>query len=113
MWNSRNKFNAVKVTYDGYKFDSKKECARYVELSYMLEAKEIEGLEVHPKYQFVINDIKICQWTADFSYFRKGEKKRVVEDVKSKGTLTRESRLKHKMFKALFPEFELLITGLD
>jgi hypothetical protein len=44
---TRNKYNAIKQTYKGEVFDSKKELKRFVELEHLLKAKEISNLELH------------------------------------------------------------------
>ena len=41
----RNKYNAIKQTYKGLKFDSKKEFHRYLVLEKMLNVKLITDLE--------------------------------------------------------------------
>jgi hypothetical protein len=47
---TRNKYNAIKQTYNGEIFDSKKELNRFMELEILLRAREISDLEVHPKF---------------------------------------------------------------
>ena len=78
---TRNKYNAIKQTYNGEIFDSKKELNRFMELEILLRAREISDLEVHPKFDLMVNGVKIGRYTADFRY-KKGSDI-IVEDVKS------------------------------
>ncbi len=103
------KFGAKKVEYDGYKFDSKREHARYCDLKVLLKSGDIADLKVHPKFEIVVNGQKICSYTADFSYFEiltpfNGGlcSEYIVEDVKSPPTRKkRDYRLTKKLMKAV------------
>ena len=90
----KNKFNAVKKTIDGIKFDSTRESKRYEELKLLERAGKIKDLEVQPVY-ILVKSVKFkgdkkakpaMRYTADFRYYdiEKGEV--VVEDVKSTAT---------------------------
>jgi hypothetical protein len=94
-----SKFKAVKTVLDGITFASKKEAKRYTELKLLERAGEISRLELQPRYDIIINGVKVCTYVADFSYFDKSS--RVVEDVK--GMKTPVYRLKKKLVEALFP----------
>ena len=94
---TRNKFNAIKQTYKGEVFDSKKELKRYVELEYLLKAKEINDLELHPKFDLMVNGVKIGSET-------------IVEDVKSKATKTRDYMLRKKILATYNPP--IIITEI-
>ena len=90
-----NKYGAVRVEIDGYKFDSKAEAARYEDLKLREKAGELCALDVHPWWDLHVNDIKIGRFTADFKYWVKSQGEQgaghtVVEDVKSTATRTRE-----------------------
>jgi len=104
----KNKFNAKKVKADGYTFDSKGEYERYCDLVMFLKCGAISDLKVHPRYPISINGIKVCDVVLDFQYKEKGLAKEVAEDFK--GWYTSESRLRHKMFKAMYPEYEFRLT---
>lgn len=96
-----------KITYIGaLKFHSQKEARRYVELKLLEDAGKIKALELQPKYELRaypqhIHDgpVKIGSYVADFRYFD-ASGKQIVEDVKSKGTVTAIYRLKKKMMLA-------------
>ena len=94
----RNKYRAIKTIVDDITFDSKKEAKRYSQLKLMLKAKAIFDLKLQPKFDLIINDIKIGFYKADFEYIENGE--RVVEDVK--GMKTPIYNLKKKMIKAIY-----------
>jgi hypothetical protein len=98
---TRNKYNATKQTYNGEVFDSKKELKRYMELELLLRAKEITDLEIHPKFDLMVNGVKIGRYTADFRY-KKGSEI-IVEDVKSRATKTRDYMLRKKILATYDP----------
>lgn len=103
------------MSYDGYTFDSRKECQRYKDLCLMQEAGEIELLEVQPKFPLKSGEAEIkirserypngrrVSYYADFAYVvaATGEKK--VEDVKgAKAIDTPISRLKRAVVEAQY-----------
>jgi hypothetical protein len=98
---TKNKYNAIKQTYKGEVFDSKKELKRFVELDHLLRAREISNLEIHPRFDLMVNGVKIGRYTADFRY-NKGDEV-VVEDVKSKATKTRDYMLRKKILATYDP----------
>jgi hypothetical protein len=98
---TKNKFNAIKQTYKGEVFDSKKELKRFVELEHLLRLGEISNLELHPRYDLMVNGVKIGRYTADFRYNKENEI--VVEDVKSKATKTRDYMLRKKILATYDP----------
>ena len=105
MISSRNKYNAVKCEYKGIKFDSKKERDRYITLEYFVFERKINNLEVHPRFDLMVNGQKIGRYTADFRYKRNGET--VVEDVKSKATKTRDYILRKKILATYTPPIHI------
>ena len=95
----RSKYGNRIVEYDGYKFDSKGERDRYVQLKMLERAGVISDLQVHVPFQLVPKDGKeraIC-YEADFVYMEKGE--RVVEDFK--GYKTDVYKIKRRLMKWL------------
>ena len=94
------KYRAKPTTIDGIRFASKAEARRYQELKLLERAGEIHNLETHPKYTLVVNDQVICTYTADFRYEENGEV--IVEDVKSRPTMTYSYKLKKKLMKAIY-----------
>lgn len=86
------KYNNTKCEYDGFKFDSKKECERYKELKQLEKKGDIVGLELQPKfvifqgYKYKGKNIRDITYTGDFAYYDEVEQVLVCEDVKSKAT---------------------------
>ncbi len=73
------------------------------------EAWAISELCLQPVFKICVNENLICKYIADFQYYENG--KPIVEDWK--GKRTKDFNLKAKLFKALYPDFELRITGRD
>jgi len=73
-------------TIDGHVFDSKIEATRYIQLRLMQRAGMIDGLELQPAWDVLINGHKFCRYSADFTYFDKERGCVVIEDAKSSGT---------------------------
>lgn len=106
------KYKNKRVQYDGYKFDSIRECERYKELCLLQDAGEITVLEVQPKFPLRCGDTEIkirsgrypngrrVSYYADFSYRDERTGKRVVEDVKGQDTPV--SRLKRAIVEAQY-----------
>ena len=114
----RSKYGNTRCESDGFKFDSKKEQARYFELKGMQQAGLIQELEPHPKRPLILPDgtpIIIrgqkrntkARYTPDFRYIENG--KEVFEDVKSLGTMTEASKLRIAVFEAIY-KTEVRIT---
>lgn len=94
------KYNAVRTVVDNITFASKKEANRYFELKVLQHAGDISELKCQPRFPLVVRGTKVCTYVADFAYRnRAGEF--VVEDVKSKPTMTAAYRLKKKLLQAL------------
>lgn len=95
------RYRNVKIEMDGFVFDSKGEAGRYVELLAKLTRGEISNLEVHPTFELVIGVFRIGRYTADFRYRVVATGDVVVEDYKSRATMTRDYALRKKLMKAL------------
>jgi Flp pilus assembly CpaF family ATPase len=93
-----SKYRNVRTEVDGITFDSKKEARRYGELTTLLADGEISRLMLQPKFDIIVNGIKVAYYKADFAYFNKAGD-RVIEDVK--GMKTPMYRLKKKLVEAL------------
>lgn len=105
---SHNKYNAVKTTVNGIKFDSKKEAARYEELIVLSDSGIIKNFKLQP--QFTLQEgyktpsgkaVRALKYVADFSYTDESGKL-VVEDVKSRATATRVYQMKKKLLLERF-----------
>ena len=107
MRRRRSKYGAIRVEYDGHKFDSKLEAARYKQLKLMEKAGQLTNLELQPKFPCEVNGKKICTYISDFRYTLKNGKE-VVEDVK--GVETAVFKLKKKLVEALYPDVKIQIV---
>ncbi|HDR9036095.1 TPA: DUF1064 domain-containing protein [Burkholderia vietnamiensis] len=93
------KYRNQRCEHEGIKFDSRRECARWVELSRQQAAGDISELERQVVFVLaesaVINGRKApaLRYIADFVYERDG--KTVIEDVK--GVITPEYRIKRHL----------------
>ena len=104
---NNNKYHNKKVTYNGIKFDSKKEMQRYKDLELLESTDYICNLELQKK--FLLQEgytnakgkkIRPIYYIADFYYFDLLKDKWVVEDVKASKTYKTEVyKLKKKMFE--------------
>lgn len=98
----RNLYGAQKVEIDGIKFDSQAEGKRYIQLKDLEKAGEIVDLRIQVEFQILPAQNKFgkkerpVKYVCDFSY-RDRNGVRVVEDVKSAPTKTREYIIKRKL----------------
>ena len=104
-----NKFHAKKQVYKVIKFDSKKELNRYLILEQMQMKNYISELEIHPKFPLMVNGVKIGRYTADFKY-KNNKGIEIIEDVKSKVTITRDYVLRKKILATYKPP--IIITEI-
>ena len=105
---SKSKYHNVRCEWDGMKFDSKKEMARYADLRLLELTGHISQLKVQPVYILTAG----VKYKGDFQYIENG--KTICEDVKSgekagKGTQTRVFLNKWKQAKVLYPQIEFRI----
>lgn len=100
------KFNAVAVTTDEGRFDSKMEYRRYLDLTMMQRAGAISDLRRQVKYPLILEGVLVCTYIADFVYTQDGQE--VVED--SKGYRTPEFRQKKRLMKEVLG-IDILETG--
>lgn len=114
----KNKFNAVKKTIDGIKFDSTRESKRYEELKLLERAGKIKNLEVQPVYELVksvkYKNAKRAKpamiYTADFRYWDIEKGELVVEDVKSVATAKLTDYIMRRHMMLAFHGIEILET---
>lgn len=104
----KSKYNNVRCEWNGMKFDSKKEMARYADLRLLELTGHISQLEVQPVYILTAG----VKYKGDFQYIENG--KTVCEDVKGgkkagKGTQTRVFLNKWKQVQVLYPHIEFRI----
>lgn len=112
----RNKYNARKTHCNkGHTHASGKEARRCNDLHSLQDQGLISDLEVEPQFWFVIDGKQVKHqngrrvgFRPDFGYKEGGSK--VVEDVKSKFTMTEAAVLRMAIFRALFPSYELRVV---
>jgi hypothetical protein len=97
--NPYSKYRAKRTEIDGHKFASKMEGRRYEILRDMEKRGEIQNLSLQPRFRLEVNDLKICDYIADFRYVN-ADGEEVIEDVK--GALTPVYRVKRNLMKALY-----------
>lgn len=98
-----NKYRNKKVVIDNIKFDSQLEANRYVELKLLQRAKQISNLRL--QVPFVLQEgfkkngksYQAIKYIADFVYEENGQT--IVEDTKSKATMTELYKVKKKLFE--------------
>lgn len=102
-YQTRNKYKAVKQTFNGRSYHSKKEAAFAQELHLRKLAGEIT--EIIPQYplRLYVNGKKICNYFMDFKVIYPDES---VELIEVKGFETDVWRLKWKLTEALLDELE-------
>lgn len=99
----KSKYGNVKVEFDGYWFDSKKESRRYLELREKAKRFEISQLEVHAEFPLMVEGKLIATYVCDFKYRTSPDFILVVEDVKSAATrVIQKYRMKKKLMKAIY-----------
>ena len=103
--NGRGRIRGAKgIRIDDQYFPSQAEGQRYVQLKELLAQDVISELELQPKFPIIINNIKVCEYRADFRYKVIDDLGKVirvvVEDVK--GMMTDMYKLKRKMVQASY-----------
>ena len=68
-YQTRNKYGAVKQTYGGRSYHSKKEAAYAQELDWRLKAGEITEIIPQFKLELYVKGIKICNYCGNFFLF--------------------------------------------
>ena len=96
-----NKYRAIRTVVDGITFHSKKEAKRYGVLKILQAAGEISELTTQPVIPLVVNGQTIGRYISDFRYVENGEV--IIEDVKSKPTMTSIYRLKKRILATYDP----------
>lgn len=104
---ARPKYGNAKAEVDGIRFDSRKEALRYEYLLHLLRCGVISDLRLQP--QFTLQEsyltetgerVRAIRYTADFSYIQDGKK--IVEDVKSSATRTKEYLRNRKFMRSIY-----------
>ena len=104
----KNKYNNKKPTYDGIKFDSKKEAKYYLELKILKKAGEIKDFELQPEFVLLEPEKdrvtgRGIRYRADFKIINNDDSEEIV-DVK--GFKTNIYKIKKKLLLAKYPEID-------
>lgn len=101
--NRGNKYRAVKQTYNGRSYDSKKEAIYASSLDWRKKAGEIKEIIPQYKIELYVNSVKICNYYVDFKVvLPNGD----IEFHEVKGFETDVWRLKWKLTQALLEDIE-------
>lgn len=101
-----NKYGAVRQTYNGYSYDSKREAEHAAHLDWLIKAGEVERWERQVKISLDVNDIHIANYFIDFVvYFTNG----AIEYHEVKGAETDVWRMKFKLAKAMYPDYRFIV----
>lgn len=105
-----NKYHNKKIVVEGKTFDSKKEANRYQALKMLENANIIRNLSRQVPFELVPKQDgeRAVKYIADFVYVETATGKIIVEDVK--GYRTDVYKIKRKLFKWRYPEYEFLET---
>lgn len=93
-----HKYRAKATVVGWHTFPSKREAREYQRLAALERAGVITDLELQPRYDLVVNGVKIGRFTGDFRYRENG--KVVVADAK--GYRVRDYILRKKLMLALY-----------
>jgi hypothetical protein len=94
-----NKFNAIKQTYNGYSYDSKKEAKKAFELDCLVKAKQIKSWTRQDTIElYGENGSLICKYKPDFTIYHNDGMIEILE-IKSKATVTPSFRIKWKLLE--------------
>lgn len=101
----RNKFGAIATYVDGIKWPSQLQAGHYGELKLLEAGKIIQGLDWEIDFPLKIEGKLICTYRADFTCFHIGRNRNLV--IESKGKETDVFRIKLKLFRILYPEWDI------
>ena len=97
----KNKYNAVKQTYNDYSYDSTMEANYAYQLDLRKKSGEIEKWERQHKWQLYVNGKKITQYTIDFRIINIDG---TIDYVEIKGAENYAFQLRWKLVQALFEQ---------
>ncbi len=97
----KNKYHAKKIVVGNERYDSRAEYKRALQLELLQKAGVISNLQHHEKIVLIPKSKygRGIYYEADFSYTDNKTKEKIIEDVKSKPTVTKIFRLKKRMIQ--------------
>lgn len=103
---NRNKYGAIKQNYNGYNYDSKLEATHAYELDMLINIGEVKKWERQHKISLDLNGVHIANYFIDFKvWYTDGR----IEFHEVKGAETMIWRMKWKLTKALYPDYNLVL----
>lgn len=102
----KHKYGAEKKEYNGRKYDSKGEADYAKKLDFRKSIGEIKEIIPQYKIEIAINGIHICHWFVDFKVIFPNGK---VEFHEYKGMETDIFKLKHRLAKAMYPDYKFIV----
>lgn len=105
-YHNRNKYNAKKETYNGYTYDSKLEASHAMHLDWLIKSKEVKDWDRQVKISLDVNGVHIANYFIDFQvWYADGR----IEFHEVKGFETDVWRIKWKLSKALYPDYNFVL----
>ena len=98
---------AVPTVVGGITFRSKLEASHYQMLKLRETAGEISDLKRQVRFKLVVNGSLIRTYVMDFTFIEEGQQ----VAWESKGYRTEIFELKEKLFRALYPDWQLVVMG--
>ena len=108
---SSNKYGAIKSTYNGIVYHSKREAAYAQELTLRKKAGDIKDWKRQIPFVLTVKGKKICTYIIDFAVQKADATWEYIE-IKSEATAKEPYfRLKWKLFRALYPDLDARIES--
>lgn len=111
----RNKHNVrtdargkLERTYRGIVYASKAEVRYAAKLDLMKKAGKVSGWYRQPSFDLFVDEVRVGRYTPDFGV---EEDASHIYYVEVKGRWTEASRLRFKLFRALYPNVDIRIEG--
>ncbi len=106
MWHGRNKFSNVPTAYAGKGYQSRKEAAYAQELDVRVKCGELKGWQRQVTVPLKVNGRKVCGYIVDFvATYADGHE----QYIEVKGYPAPLGELKIKLFRACYPDRELVV----
>lgn len=102
----KNKFNAIKQTYKGKSYDSRLEAKYAAKLDWRIKAGEVTKYETQHKIPLGYNGQHFTNYFIDFKVWLQDG---TIEYHEVKGLETDLWKLKWKMTKAFYPDYNLVL----
>lgn len=102
-----SKYGAIRMTYNGQTYASKKEAIYAQELDLRVRAGDLASWERQIPFDLVVEGVKVCRYVIDFLEIDKHGNKVYCE---VKGFPTPEWKLKRKLFEALYPKLNYKVV---